>query len=129
MLARMRRLLLVIHLAVLAALGPLFLFTALGLGLLVSTIARTQLQAIQFAFMIMLPSILLSGFVFPREAMPTPIYVVTFAIPVTYFIEILRGIILRSAGLPDLLPHVVGLAVCCAAILGLSVARFRKQLD
>jgi ribosome-dependent ATPase len=107
----------------------LFLFTALGLGLLVSTLAKTQLQAIQFAFMVMLPSILLSGFVLPRAPMPTPIYVITFAIPATYFIEILRGIILRGAGPADLWPQLAGLAVCCTVILTLSVARFRKQLD
>lgn len=116
-------------LVLLLTLALLFLFTALGLGLLVSTLAQTQLQAIQFAFIIMLPSILLSGFVFPREAMPTPIYLVTFLIPATYFIEILRGIILRAATLGDLWPQVVGLAACCAAILSLSVARFHKQLD
>ncbi|MEW6197570.1 MAG: ABC transporter permease [Planctomycetota bacterium] len=117
------------ELVLLLGLCLLFLFTALGLGLLVSTLAKTQLQAIQFAFLIMMPSILLSGFVFPREAMPAPIYWISFAIPVTYFLEILRGIILRAATLPDLLPHVMGLAVCCTAILTLSIARFRKQLD
>lgn len=116
-------------LVLLLGLSLLFLFTALGLGLLVSTLARTQLQAIQFAFIVMMPSILLSGFVFPRDSMPTPIYWLSFGIPVTYFIEILRGIILRAATLRDLLPHVAGLIVCCTAILVLSVARFRKQLD
>jgi ribosome-dependent ATPase len=117
------------NLLLLLGLSLLFLFTALGLGLLVSTLATTQLQAIQFAFIIMLPSILLSGFVFPREAMPTPIYAIGFVIPVTYFIEILRGIILRSASVSELWPHIVGLTLCCAAILTLSVARFHKQLD
>jgi ribosome-dependent ATPase len=117
------------NLLLLLALSALFLFTALGLGLLVSTIARTQVQAIQVAFMIMLPSILLSGFVFPRQTMPTPIYMLTFAIPVTYFLEILRGIILRSAGFYDLLPHIAGLTVCCTVILAVSIARFRKQAD
>jgi len=112
----------------LLVLSLLFLLTALGLGLLVSTLARTQLQAIQFAFMIMMPSILLSGFVFPREAMPAPIYWLSFLIPVTYFLEILRGVILRSAELSDLWVHVAGLAICCVAILTLSMARFRKQL-
>ena len=116
-------------LLLLLALSVLFLFTALGLGLLVSTIATTQLQAIQFAFIIMLPSVLLSGFVFPRESMPAPIYWLTFAIPVTYFLEILRGIILRSADAVDLLPHIGGLVACCTVILALSVARFHKQLD
>jgi ABC transporter DrrB family efflux protein len=116
-------------LVLLLALSLLFLVTALGLGLLVSTLAKTQLQAIQIAFMIMMPSILLSGFVFPRESMPTPVYLLTFAIPVTYFLEILRGIILRAAGFMNLLPHVAGLAACCAVILSLALLRFRKQLD
>lgn len=114
---------------VLLGLSLLFLFTALGLGLLVSTIAATQLQAIQIAFLIMMPSILLSGFVFPREAMPAPIRPVTYIIPATYFIEILRGVILRDATLAELMPNVIGLTCCCVAILGLSVVRFRKQLD
>lgn len=116
-------------LVLLLALSFLFLFTALGLGLLVSTLAKTQLQAMQFAFIIMLPSILLSGFVFPREAMPTSMYALGFFIPATYFIEILRGIILRSASFVDLLPPITGLAACCVVSLGLSVARFQKQLD
>lgn len=116
-------------LLLLLGLSVLFLCTALGLGLLISTLARTQLEAIQFAFLIMLPSILLSGFVFPRTAMPTPMYLLSFIIPATYFIEILRGIILRAATLRELLPHVAGLATCCVVILLLSVARFRKQLD
>jgi ABC transporter DrrB family efflux protein len=113
----------------LLALSTLFLFTSLGLGLLVSTVARTQVQAMQLAFVVMLPSILLSGFMFPRETMPLPLYWLTFAIPVTYFLEILRGIVLRSAGFSELWPHVAGLATCCVVVVGLSVARFRKQLD
>ncbi|MGE0482222.1 MAG: ABC transporter permease [Phycisphaerae bacterium] len=117
------------NLLLLLMLSLLFVFTALGLGLLISTIAHTQLQAIQLTFLIMLPSILLSGFVFPRETMPAPIYWISFAIPVTYFLEILRGIILRAADLRDLMPHIAGLAACGVAILGFSLARFRKQLD
>ena len=112
----------------LITLSVLFVMCALGLGLLVSTIARTQLQAMQFAFLMMLPSVLLSGFMFPRENMPWPIYLASFCIPVTYFIEILRGTVLRGADLRDLLPQVFGLSICCLAILSLSVARFRKQL-
>ncbi|MEW6251363.1 MAG: ABC transporter permease [Planctomycetota bacterium] len=116
-------------LLLLLSLSVLFLFTALGLGLFVSTVAQTQLQAIQFAFILMLPSILLSGFVFPREAMPTPMYALGLVIPVTYFIEILRGIILRGAGAVDLAPSIFGLLACLAVIMTLSIARFRKQLD
>ncbi|MFN0056454.1 MAG: ABC transporter permease [Planctomycetales bacterium] len=109
-------------------LSMLFLISALALGLMVSTLAKTQLQAMQFAFLLMLPSVLLSGFMFPRNEMPGPIYAVTFAIPLTYFLEILRGVVLRDADFIDLLPQVMGLTACCAVILTVSVARFRKQL-
>jgi ribosome-dependent ATPase len=115
-------------LALLIGLSALFMVCALGLGLLVSTVARTQVEALQFAFMIMLPSVLLSGFMFPREEMPLPIWAITYFIPVTYFIEILRGIVLRGADAIDLLPWIAGLAVCCVAVLAISVTRFRKQL-
>jgi ABC transporter DrrB family efflux protein len=109
-------------------LSTLFLICALGLGLLISTLAQTQVSAVQFAFVVMLPSVLLSGFVFPRSQMPLPIYLITFLIPVTYFLEILRGIVLRGADLVDLIPWTIGLSVCCVAILALSIGRFRKQL-
>ena len=114
--------------ALLLALSGLFLICSLGLGLLISTIARTQLAAIQAAFVVMLPSVLLSGFMFPRSEMPWPIYVFTFGIPVTYFLEILRGIVLRGADLRDLSPHVLGLATCTVVILSLALVRFRKKL-
>jgi ABC transporter DrrB family efflux protein len=113
----------------LVSLAALFMVCSLGLGLLVSTVAKSQVEAVQFAFVVMLPSVLLSGFVFPRSEMPLPIYLLSFAIPVTYFIEILRGIVLRGAEFLDLTTSVIGLAVCCAAVLTLSVTRFRKQLD
>jgi ribosome-dependent ATPase len=115
--------------ALLLTLSMLFMVCSLGLGLLVSTVARTQLEAVQFAFVIMLPSVLLSGFMFPRSEMPLPIYLMTFGIPVTYFIEILRGIVLRGADLLDLIPSVVGLATCGLVVLWLSVMRFHKRLS
>lgn len=113
----------------LLVLSLLFLVCGLGLGMLVSTVSRTQLQAVQFAFLIMLPSVLLSGFMFPRSQMPLPIYLFTFIIPVTYFLEILRGIVLRGADIADLLPHIAGLTLCCIAIIGISLKRFQKQLS
>lgn len=116
------------RLDVLLGLSLLFLLCGLGLGLLVSTLARTQLAAIQFAFIIMLPSVLLSGFMFPRDQMPWPIYIATFGIPVTYFLEILRGVILRGANFVELLPHIAGLAACAAIVFVVSLTRFRKQL-
>lgn len=109
-------------------LSMLFTVCSLGLGLLISTIGKTQLEAFQFAFIIMLPSILLSGFVFPRGEMPLPIYLVTFLLPATYFIEILRGIILRGAELGDLTTSIVGLSICTVVVLVASVRRFRKSL-
>ncbi|MBI5760873.1 MAG: ABC transporter permease, partial [Planctomycetales bacterium] len=115
-------------LTLLFALASMFLVCALSLGLLVSTFAKTQLQAMQFAFLLMLPSVLLSGFVFPREEMPLPIYWMSFAIPATYFVEILRGIVLRGADLLDLLPQIAGLTITCVIIFTLSMARFRKHL-
>ncbi|TWT33343.1 ABC transporter permease [Blastopirellula retiformator] len=117
------------NLFLLTVLSALFIVCSLGLGLLVSTLAKTQVAALQFSFLIMLPSVLLSGFMFPRSEMPLPIYLVTFAIPVTYFIEILRGIVLRNADFVDLIPSIAGLSICCFVILSLSIARFRKQLD
>ncbi len=113
----------------LLTLSLLFTVCSLGLGLFISTIAKTQLEAFQFAFIVMLPSILLSGFVFPRAEMPLPIYVVSFALPATYFIEILRGIILRGAELADLVPSITGLTICCIVVLLASILRFRKRLS
>jgi ABC transporter DrrB family efflux protein len=113
-------------LTLLLALSALFIVCSLGMGLLVSTVATSQAQAFQFAFVVMLPSILLSGFMFPRAEMPTPIYVLSFAIPATHFVEILRGVVLRGADLADLAPSVQGLTLITAVVLVAAVARFRK---
>jgi ABC-type multidrug transport system ATPase subunit/ABC-type multidrug transport system permease subunit len=115
-------------LTLLLILSLLFLICSLAMGLLISTVARSQVSALMFAFMIMLPSVLLSGFAFPRAEMPQPIYLFTFAIPATHFIEILRGIVLRGANFLDLSGPVLGLTICCAAILSVSILRFRKQI-
>ncbi len=112
----------------LAAFSLIFLFTALGLGLLISTIAENQMQAIQMAFVVVLPSILLSGFIFPQESMPYPIYLIGQLIPVTYFIRILRGIILRGAGFYELYDQAAWLAIIGLIILIISASRFRKTL-
>lgn len=115
-------------LALLGAFTLIFLMTTLGLGLLISTIASNQMQALQVAFLVILPSILLSGFIFPQEAMPYPIYVFGQFVPVTYFIRILRGIILRDAGFVDLWPHAAVLLLMGVVVLGLATMRFRKTL-
>lgn len=113
----------------LLTLSLLFTICSLGLGLFISTIARTQLEAFQFAFIVMLPSILLSGFVFPRAEMPLPIYWGSFLIPATYFIEILRGIILRGASAFELTMPISGLMICCVVVIVASISRFRKRIN
>ena len=111
------------------ALSVLFVFATLSLGLLISTFARTQGQALQMAIMVIAPSILLSGFVFPRESMPVPIYALTFLIPATYYIEILRAIILRGADLATLWDEALLLGVMSIGLVTLSLLRFRRTLS
>ncbi len=115
-------------LALLLALSFLFLLPSLGIGLFISTVAENQAQAYQMAFFVILPSILLSGFIFPREAMPPVMYYLGFLMPVTYFLDILRGVILRGAGLTHLWPDALALMAFGVVILILSAARFQKRL-
>lgn len=106
-----------------------FLLVALGLGLLISTVSKTQLQAMQMTVLLILPSVLLSGFIFPREAMPVPIRILSLFIPMTYFLEILRGIILKGIGLEYLWRNLVILLIFGIVSLAVSVASFKKSLD
>lgn len=115
-------------LLLLLSLSLIFLFTALAIGLLISTKAQNQIQALQFAWLIMLPSILLSGFMFPQDSMPLLMQVIGFFVPATHFIEIIRGVVLRGAGLGDLVAEVVILCVMGILLFGLSVLRFRRKL-
>ena len=103
-----------------------FLFTSLGLGLFISTVASSQVQAIQIAFLIILPSVLLSGFIFPQETMPLPIYLIGQVIPLTFFMRILRGIIIRGAGFWDLWDQAAILSGMGILLLTTSALRFRK---
>ncbi len=116
-------------LALLLVLSWLFLVCALGLGLLISNVSESQAQAIQLSFLVILPSILLSGYVFPRDSIPPALAWVSYLIPVTYFIEVLRGVILRGAGAAQLWPQAAALLAFGVALVGLSAARFRKRLD
>lgn len=105
-----------------------FITASLGLGLMVSNIARNQMQAFQMAFMIMLPSIMLSGFLFPREAMPRVIYWISCAIPLTYYLDIIRGIILKGIGFQYLMGQVAVLFVFSIVFVTVSTLRFRKTI-
>jgi len=103
-----------------------FLMAALGLGLLVSSVARSQLQAMLMTMGIMLPSILLSGFFFERDAMPWIMQAIGYAIPLTYFLEILRGIILRGAGLSQLWPSVTAMLALGLFLIVVASVRFAR---
>jgi ABC-2 type transport system permease protein len=115
-------------LLLLLSLSILFVFTALAIGLLISTKAQSQMQALQLAWLIMLPSVLLSGFMFPRESMPAIMRFIGYLVPATHFMEIIRGIVLRGATLVDLLPEVATLMLMGLVLLVLSAFRFRKKL-
>jgi ABC-2 type transport system permease protein len=107
-----------------------FLMTTLGLGLFVSTISRTQQQAMLTAiFFFMLPMIFFSGFVFPIQNMPRIIQYVTYIIPLRYFFVIIRGLFLKGVGMSTLWPQAAALLAFGIVILSLSILRFRKRLS
>lgn len=107
----------------------LFVGASLALGLLVSTFAQTQFQAFQLAFMTMLPSILLSGFMFPYDGMPKLAQWIAQLIPLTHFNILVRGIVLRGADLTELAPQLLKLLVFMLAMFTIALLRFRKRLD
>ena len=106
-----------------------FIAASLSLGLLISTIAQTQFQAMQMSLVTMLPSILMSGFMFPFEGMPRVAQWIAQVLPLTHFNEIIRGIVLRGASLADMGPELAKLLAILAVMLTLAMARFHKRLD
>jgi ABC-2 type transport system permease protein len=115
-------------LALLYALAFVFIAANLALGLMFSTIAKTQQQAMQMSFFFLLPNILLSGFMFPFDAMPRAAQLIGEALPLTHFLRIVRGIALRGAGFADLRGELVALAVILGVLFAISSLRFRKKL-
>ncbi len=107
----------------------LFLFSTLGLGLFISTLSHTQQQAIFLALMVMMPSVLLSGLMFPIANMPEPVQWLTYANPLRYFLVIVRGVILKGNGLLILAPQFFMLFSLGAFVFTLAVARFQKTID
>ncbi len=109
--------------------SSLFLLTALGVGLLISITARNQQLATQLSFLVsMLPSMILSGFMFPVASMPRIIQAITVVVPAKYFITALRGILLKGNGLPDLWVEGLALLLFALAITFLCARRFRTRL-
>jgi len=117
------------NLGVLMALSGLYMLSALGLGMLVSSLAHTQQQAMMLAMFFIIPQILLSGFIFPIESMPEVLQWLTLVIPARYFLIIIRGVFLKGVGFAELIPETLGLAVLAAAIFGLAIFRFSRRLE
>jgi ABC-2 type transport system permease protein len=106
-----------------------FIVASLSLGVFLSTLARSQFQAMQMAFFTFLPQILLSGFMFPYAGMPVAAQWFAEILPLTHFLRLVRGIMLRGAGLAELWTSLAALGVFIVVLLGVAVARVRKRLD
>jgi ABC-2 type transport system permease protein len=115
-------------LVVLYAIAFLFIAANLALGLFFSTLAKTQQQAMQMSFFFLLPNILLSGFMFPWEAMPRPAQLLSQALPLTHFLRIVRIITLKGGNLADVQVEVVWLSALLGALILLASLRFTKKL-
>jgi ABC-2 type transport system permease protein len=113
----------------LLALAGLFLVTTLGIGLLISTIARTQFEAMLLAVFSSLPMMFLSGFFFPLAAMPPLLQAISYLIPLRYFLIIVRSILIKGVGLEAVLGEVLALAIFGVLVMGIAARRFHKRLD
>jgi len=107
----------------------LFIIANLAVGITFSTIAENQRQAIQMSFFFFLPSLLLSGFMFPFRGMPTWAQTLGEVFPLTHFLRIVRGVLLKGNGLPDVAPQIWPIALFAAVALTLGVIRYRQTLD
>jgi ABC-2 type transport system permease protein len=116
-------------LPLLLGLSALFMLTSLGLGILVSTVATTQQEALLMTFATALPTVYLSGFMFPIEAMPWWLQLVSYVIPARYALVIMRGIILKGVGLEILIEQVLAVLIFSMIVVLLAATRFRKSLD
>jgi ABC-type multidrug transport system permease subunit len=108
--------------------SAIFILTSLGMGLLISILCSTQVQAIQLTVAIFLPSLLLTGFVFPLEPMPWLIKVISYLLPLTYYLEIIRGVVIKGVGPQELFFQTGVILFMAVAMLTASVLRFNKQI-
>ena len=125
---------LVFHVPIRGSLLELYLLTlffitaSLGIGIFISNVAKNQMQAFQMSFFVLLPSIMLSGFLFPREAMPVVIQYIGNLFPLTYYLVIIRGIVLKGIGFGYLVPQVAALLVFSVVLLAASIFKFKKTI-
>jgi len=116
-------------LVLLYVLSLAFFFSTLGVGVLISTVSKTFQQAAQMAQLVLLPSILISGFIFPRESLPQALQVVGGVLPLTYFVIILRGILIKGVGLPYLWRQILPMVVIGVLVFAMAINRFQKRVD
>jgi len=106
-----------------------FIAANLAMGITYSTVAKNQLQAMQMTFFVFLPSILLSGFMFPFRGMPHWAQVIGEVLPLTHFLRIVRGILLKGNGVVDILPQFWPILLFAAVMLAIGIKRYRQTLD
>jgi ABC-2 type transport system permease protein len=106
-----------------------FFFSTLGLGTLISAVSRSFQQAAQMAQLILLPSILISGFLFPRDTLPQILQWIGLCLPLTYFVTVVRGIIVKGVGIEYLWPQIAALLFLGVIVFGFAIARFQKKID
>ena len=111
------------------ALSGLFLVTGLGIGLLASTIANTQQEAMLMVFALLLPTIFLSGYIFPLQAMPQVLQTISYVIPLRYYLVVIRSLLVKGVGAGALQTEIIALAVFGVLIMAAAALRFRKRLD
>ena len=117
------------NLLLLYALSLTFFFSTLGVGALISTVSKTFQQAAQMAQLVLLPSILISGFIFPRESLPRGLQVIGGVLPLTYFVIILRGILIKGVGFPYLWRQILPMVAIGVAVFAVAISRFQKRID
>jgi ABC-2 type transport system permease protein len=106
-----------------------FIIASLGMGLFISSVTKTQIQAMQLSFFFIMPNILLSGFMFPRAAMPEPAQWVGAALPLTYFLTVMRGVLLKGVELSDVWRQALVLTAFAIVLVGMSVRKFHKTVE
>ena len=114
--------------ALFAVFGLVYLFVVLGLGVLISTVSRSQGEAIQLAIMVLLPQVMLSGMIFPLKSMAEGVRWIGYLLPLTYFVQAMRGVFLKASSFGALVGPLVILVVMAVVVFGLAVWRFRRDV-
>jgi ABC-2 type transport system permease protein len=117
------------ELSLIIILSMVFLITGLGIGLFASTIANTQQEAMLTVWLTLLPSIFLSGFFFPLEAMPRILQLISYLMPLRYYLVIIRSLLLKGVGIQMIQAEVIAMTLFAAGIMTAASLRFRKRLD